>query len=131
MAPQPLESRVESRKHRVTQLEQLPARIDNLTSQVQQLGTEMRAEFSAVRGELRGEIAGQGTSLRAAMAEQGKSLRAEIADQGASLLAAIAEQGARIDAQGTYMRVLHEEVLARIALMQNGRSSQSRRPRKK
>jgi len=36
----------------VTQLEQLPDRIDDLTSQVSQLRTEMRAEFSAVRAEL-------------------------------------------------------------------------------
>ena len=75
----------------MTQLEQLPARIDNLTLQVQQLRTEMRDEFSAVRSE---------------MAEQGTSLRAEIAKQTELL-------GARIDAQGTYMRVLHEKVLAR------------------
>ncbi len=36
----------------MTQLEQLPDRIDDLTSQVSQLRTEMRAKFSAVRAEL-------------------------------------------------------------------------------
>jgi cell division protein FtsB len=63
MPPQPLESRVESLEHRVSQLEQLRGRIDDLTSQISQLRTEMRAEFSAVRGEI---------------GEQGQSLRAEI-----------------------------------------------------
>jgi hypothetical protein len=37
----------------VTGLEQLPARIDDLTSQISQFRTEVRGEFSAVRSEIR------------------------------------------------------------------------------
>lgn len=120
MLPQPIESRVESLENRVTELEQLPARNGGLESQIQQLRTEMHVEFSAVRTELRAEISGQGTSLRAEIAEQGTSLRGEIASLSA-----------RIDEQGTHMRVLHEEVISRIALVQEAVSPQPRRPRKK
>jgi hypothetical protein len=62
----------------VTNLEELPGRIDDLTLQVSQLRTEMRAEFSAVRAE-------------------------------------IAER-----ATGSEMRALHEDVISRIALLQEG-----------
>lgn len=76
----------------MTRLEELPARIDDLTLQVSQLRTEMRAEFSAVRGE---------------MAEQ-------------------------IGGLATQMRVLHEDVIGRIALLQEGLSgAPKRRPKKK
>ena len=65
-------------------LEQLPARVAGLESQVVQLRDEMRAEFSAVRTELRQEI--------------------RAGDQGTQRL----------------MRVLHEEVLARIETLGRG-----------
>ena len=39
--------------HRVTKLEELPARLDDLGGQLLQLRTEMRAEFSAVRDGMR------------------------------------------------------------------------------
>jgi cell division protein FtsB len=44
---------VEKLEERVTALEELPARIDDLTSQVLQLRQEMRGEFSAVRTAMR------------------------------------------------------------------------------
>ena len=75
----------------MTRLEQLPARIDDLTLQVSQLRTEMRGEFSAVRREV-----------------------SELAD--------------RLD---TRMRVLHEDVIARIALPQEGHTPAKRKFRKK
>jgi len=75
----------------VTRLEQLPDRIDGLTSQVSQLRTEMRDEFSAARGEMSG-------------------------------------LGDRLD---TRMRVLHEDVIARIALLQEGLAPAKRTSRTK
>ena len=80
---------------------------------------------------LRAEVAEQGASLRAEIAEQGASLHAEIAEQGASLRAEIGVLSAKIDERGIHMRVLHEEVIARIALVQEGMASQPRRPRKR
>jgi hypothetical protein len=82
----------ESLEKRVTRLEELPARIDDLTSQVSQLRTEMRAEFSAVREEMTDKIGGLATQ----------------------------------------MCVLHEDVIERIALLQEGLSGLPKtRPRKK
>ena len=82
--PQDLEKRVEILEDRVDLLEQLPARVAGLESQVVQLRDEMRAEFSAVRTELRQEI--------------------RTGDQETQRL----------------MRVLHEEVLARIKTLGRG-----------
>jgi hypothetical protein len=79
----------------VTRLEQLPARIDDLTLQVSQLRTEMRGEFSAVRGE--------------------------IAEQGAA-------SAAWDEALGIQMRMLHEDVISRLALLQE---NQAPRPKRK
>jgi hypothetical protein len=98
MPLQPIESSVESVERHVTQLEQLPARIGDLTSQFLQLRTEMRVEFSAVRRE---------------MADQGQSL------------------GMRIDALGVQMRILHEDVIARFAQLQDGWSARPRRKPKR
>lgn len=53
MAPQSLEAKVESLEQRVTRFEELPARVDHVVSQIVQLRTEMRDEFSAVRAEMR------------------------------------------------------------------------------
>ena len=53
MAPQSVETRVESLEVRVTQLEELPGRMDPVESQIVQLRTEMHDEFSAVRQEMR------------------------------------------------------------------------------
>ena len=83
MPPQTLESRMERLAHRVTKLEELPGRIDDLTSQVSQLRTEMSAEFSAVRAEM---------------------------------------------ATGSEMRALYEDLISRIALLQEG-SAPPRKPR--
>jgi hypothetical protein len=103
MPPQPVESRLTSLEERVTRLEELPARIDDLTSQVFQLRTEMRDGFSAVRAEF--------SSVRA-------EFSAELSGVQMGLRAEIAEQGARLSAQ---MRMLHEDVIARLALLQEGR----------
>ena len=70
----------------MTKLEELPSRIDDLTLQVSQLRTEMRAEFSAVRAEM---------------------------------------------ATGSQMRALYEDVISRIALLQEGLTPAKRTSRKK
>ena len=104
MPPQTLESRIESLEHRVTRLEELPGRIDDLTLQVSQLRTEMRAEFSAVRAEMREQGVTIVTTLRQEIAEQSQRIDTRIADM----------------ATGSEMRALHEDVISRIALLQEG-----------
>jgi predicted nucleic acid-binding Zn-ribbon protein len=54
LASRDLAGRVELLEERVTALEQLPGRMSALESQIVQLRSEMRAEFSAVRQEMRG-----------------------------------------------------------------------------
>ena len=102
MPPQAVESRVTRLEHRVTELEQLPGRIDDLTLQVSQLRSEMRGEFSAVRAELRSEIAEQG-----------------------------AASAGRDEALGIQMRMLHEDVISRFALLQEGQSARRKRKSRK
>jgi hypothetical protein len=120
MPPQPIGSRVESLERRVTRLEQLPARIDDLSSHIVQLRAEMRDGFSAVHSRLDG----QGTMLRQEMAEQGTALQQEIAEQGAALRQEMADLG-------THMRGLHEDVIGRLAQLQDAWPASRRTPRKK
>jgi predicted nucleic acid-binding Zn-ribbon protein len=97
--PQDLEKRVETLEGKVNLLEQLPARVGALESQVLQLRDEMRAEFSATRSELRNEF-------RQELAASATGLRQEIREGD--------EETRRL------MRVLHEEVLARIETLGRG-----------
>ena len=91
----------------MTTLEQLPARIDDLTSQISQLRTQMRPEFSAVRAE---------------MATGFAAVRSEVA----------AEVAEKTDSLATRMLVLHQDVIAPIALLQEGLSRPpTRKPRRK
>ena len=91
MVRQTLENRVESVEQRVTALEQLPGRMDGLESQILQLRAEMRAEFSATRGE-----------TQAGDEETRRTLSEKIDD-------------ARRET-----RVLHEDAIGRIAIIGEG-----------
>ena len=97
--------RVEILERKVEALEQLPARMTAIELQILQFREEVRAEFSATRAELRAEIRAANDTLR-------DELRAEI--RGGD------EETRR------YMRVLHEEVLDRLARLDEGR----RRPKR-
>jgi hypothetical protein len=92
MPPQSVETRIERLDERVTILEQLPARMDTLESQILQSRQEMRAEFSALLEEMRSGFSSVEVRLTAKIAEVDERL-------------------------GTQMRVLHEDAIARIALM--------------
>ena len=81
-----------SNKRRVEILEQLPERVTALEAQIVQLRDEMRAEFSATRAEAR---AGDEHVVR--------SLREEIR--------------AGDEETRRFVRILHEEVIARIKLL--------------
>ena len=118
MGPQTLTNRVEILERKVDDLAKLPDRVSALELQVSQLRTEMRVEFSAVRAEMR-EL-NDGLRQRCTLNEETRR-----------------ELGGRIDDLGTHMRVLHEEVISRIALLDehtNGRRSPrhspARQPRK-
>jgi hypothetical protein len=109
LGQQTLTNRVEVLERKLESLEKLPERMDLLELQCLQFREEVRAEFSATRAELRAEI-------RAGDEQTRTDLRAEIR--------------AGDEETRTYMRLLHEEMLARIALLDehwNG-SARSRQP---
>lgn len=137
MPPQSVEQRVETLEHKVTALEQLPARVTELGSQIAHIRTEMHAEFSAIRGdrpegvsltslqeEIRGlrrgaeevSLASLQTSLTSVQGEI-RAIRGDGAE-GVSL-ASIRQEIRDGDAETrTLMRVLHEDVLQRLELLQ-------------
>ena len=107
MGQQTLTNRVEVLERIVESLEKLPERMHALEWQFVQFREEMRAEFSAIRAEVRAGDEKTRTDLRAEIRAGDEETR-------------------------TYMRVLHEEVLSRIALLDEHRngSGRSRRPLK-
>jgi hypothetical protein len=124
----------------MARLEELPARVDALTLQVSQLRDEMRSGFSAVRGEiqagdqetrrtLREEIrAGDEETrrtlrdeIRAGDEETRRTLREEIRagdeETRRTLRDEIRAGDERVMEQA---RALHEDVVSRLALIQEG-----------
>jgi hypothetical protein len=95
-----LTDRVTILEQRVENLASLPARMAAVELQIRQLRDEMRGEFSAVRQELT-------TLFRSELLSNADSLRAEIREGD--------EETRR------FMRVLHEDVIARIAALGNAR----------
>ena len=102
MPPQTIGNRVDRLEQRVTELERLPDRMSALESQIVQLRAEMRDEFSAVRQEIR---AGDEETRRVL--------------------------GERIDETNRHMRVLHEDVIGRLAVIQEGLPTAPRKRRGK
>lgn len=91
MSRQSIEKRVETLEPRVTALEELPGRMDRLELQIVQLRVEMRDEFSAIREEIR---AGDET--------------------------VVSTLSVRIEDALREARVLHEDAIARIAVIGEG-----------
>ena len=94
MASRNLTDRVEVLEMEVGTLKELPARVLAVESQIVQLRTDMRGEFSAVRSELR-DVEGRLQQEVRALNEETKA----------------------------EMRVLHEEVLDRISKIGEGAST--------
>lgn len=92
--------RVEILERKVEALETLPDRLTGVELQLVQLRDEMRVEFSAIRG-------GAGTNVTLS------SLREEIR--------------AGDEETRRFMRVLHEEVITRLALIEEGRRARKKR----
>jgi len=126
MAQETLEKRVDMLERRVEILEQLPERVTAVESQIVQLRDEMRSEFSATRQNVREEIrAGDEETrrtlreeIRAGDEETRRTLRGEIRAGDEETRREMRELFA---ASERHSRVLHEDVIARIAAMSNGR----------
>jgi len=111
MARHTLPQRVEILEQKVGQLETLPARVAAVELQILLLRDEVRGEFPAVRQEiatLRDELRHEFRhELRLGLQNTAESLRAEN------------RQGD--EETRRYMRVLHEDVIARIAALGDAR----------
>ena len=110
MTGQWLEERMDSLERRVEVLEQLPAQAAALGSQVLQLRDEMPAEFSATRTWVRSAIGESERMLReeirTAISESERTLRTEVR--------------AGDEETRALMRILHEDLVARIGLIGRG-----------
>ncbi len=105
MPQESLEKRVEKLEDAMTGFAGLPPQVAELASRVSQLGGEMRVGFSAIRDE-----------IRAGDEETRRQLREEIR---------IGDEETR-----TQMRILHEDVIERIALLQENLGDSTRRREK-
>ena len=113
--------RVEILERKVETLEVLPARVTDVELQLIQLRDEMRDGFSAIRTELGADIRGGDEETRRVLREE---IRA-----GDEETRQVLRQEIRAGDEETrrYMRVLHEEVVSRLATIQEGRGT----PKKK
>jgi hypothetical protein len=120
MTTQTLVKRVDTLEERVTRLEELPARMDSLTLQVSQLRDEMRVEFSAVRDE-----------IRAGDEETRRVLRDEIRTGDEETRRVLGDEIRAGDMQVmNQARVLHEDVVSRLALSQDAGHQRRKRSTK-
>ncbi len=123
MPRQTLESPVDRLEDRVSELETLPARVTELGAQIAQLRVEMHAEFSTIRGEL-GELHAELSGIRGEGGEGmtlvglRDELRAEFSAIRADLRQEIRDGDEETRRQ---MRVLFEEMVARIKVLDEGR----------
>jgi hypothetical protein len=118
--------RVEILERKVQALETLPDRVTSVELQLVQLREEMRFEFSAVRAEIRaGDEETRHTlreEIRAGDEETRRTLREEIRAGDEETRRTLREEIRAGDKETRrYMRVLHEEVIARLALIDEGR----------
>ena len=103
-------------------LRELPARVAGVELQIVQLREEMQAAFSALRSEFRAELHGEIGNLHGEVG----GLRGEVGDLRAEVHGMRDDLRSEIRAgdQETrnFMRALHEDTIARIATMGEGRT---------
>jgi hypothetical protein len=108
--------RVEILEHKVGALEELPARVDALSSQILHLRAEMREEFSAVRVEMKAGDEETRALIKATEAELREAIGA--GDEETRALMTVLNQETR-----THMLVLHEQLVERIKWLGEGESA--------
>ena len=95
--------------------EQLSDRLDGIESQLLRLGDEVRAEFSAVRAEV-SAVRAEVSTVRMEFRGESMGIRGELREE----IRAGDEETRR------QMRMLHEDVIARLTLLQDGRLHERR-----
>ena len=118
-----LEDRVSVLENEMEGLRGLPDRVASLEVNILQFRTDVRGEFSALRqeiqrmaetlrGEMRLDMQGTAQTLRGEMQGMAQTLRGDMQGMAQTLRAELRAGDAETR---RYMRVLHEEVLSRIA----------------
>jgi len=110
MSRESLEARMDRQERRVDLLEQLPQRMDALETQIVQLRGEMRSEFSAIREELRSVDEDTRRTLRDEIRAGDEETRRVLSKEMRDLF----------EATERHMRVLHEDLVQRIATIRGG-----------
>ena len=111
MAARSLTERVGILEQKVEELQRPPSRMAAVESQILQLRDEMHVEFSAIQDRL-GAIDQRFEEVLTRLQEGDDKTRAQLHEDD--------EKTRR------YMRMLHEEVLNRISLLQEGRGRRRR-----
>jgi hypothetical protein len=146
MSTLPLGRRVSILEEKMAALDGVPARMDALELQMSQFRGEVRAEFTATRAELRDEIRagdeatrtlihGVAAGLRGEIQAGDEETRRQITAGDEETRTLIHDVAARLrgEIQGgdeetrRYMRVLHEDVITRIATLGERRPARKRR----
>ena len=137
MPPQQLTNRVEVLERKMEMLDGLPDRVASLESQVVLLRGEMHAEFSALRTEVRSgdeelrrlneetrvEMRSGDEETRVEMRRLNDETRAEIRSGDEETRRQLREEIRTGDEETRrHMRVLHEEVISRLALVDERRN---------
>jgi hypothetical protein len=109
MPERTMTERLENLEKKMELLERLPERVSAVELQILHIRSEMHGQFSAVRSEMHEQF----SAVRGEMHEQFSAVRDELHTE--------------IEETRRYMRVLHEEVLSRIAVIQEGHARRRRR----
>jgi hypothetical protein len=126
MAQESLVIRMDMLERRVEVLEQLPARVAAVESQIAQLRDEMRSEFSATRATTREGDEQVTRTLRDEIRDSNENtvrmLHDEIRAGDEETRRVLTERMESLfDAHERHMRLLHEDLVGRIATMNEGR----------
>lgn len=121
MPERTLVERVDILDQKVEGLETLPGRVHAVELQILQLREEMHAGFSAQSAELQAEILASRDSLKNELQVEIRASRDSVKSELQAEIRAGDEETRR------YMRVLHEEVISRIATIGEARP---RRPKR-
>jgi chromosome segregation ATPase len=147
MSSIPLVRRVEVLEDHVSALNRLPERVAALESALAAFRGEVRAEFTGVQGEFTGvraeltNVRAEFTNVRAELtgvhdklaAIDGRltAVESKLVEHDGEFAALRVEIRAGDEETRRQMRVLHEEVLSRIALLQEGFDARARGRRRK
>ena len=128
--PRAIEKQVEILERKVMALGKLTDRVVSLESQIVHLRAEVHDEFSAIRNDMTTEFAAvrsEAAAFRVEMVAEFAAVRSEAAAFRTEVVAEFAatREAAKAGDEETrrYMRILHEDVIERIARLGENRAT--------